>query len=174
MGDAVRPVGGRTQRLISREVASAFLAETVTAPPSIRRSAPSCSLRSQSWSLYAGRRTAQAGPQKAASMGRDRGACLAGPCETGRPAANEPPRETRSVTVPFPLAVARQLEAAAKRSGASLSEFVRAAASAASRPQKVAPQLPSKPRRANRARQIEANTAHSAGLEPLWRRCEGV
>ena len=46
----------------------------------------------------------------------------------GRPAANEPPRETRSVTVRFPLAAARQLEAAAKRSGASLSEFVRAAA----------------------------------------------
>ena len=66
----------------------------------------------------------------------------------GRPAANEPPRETRSVTVRFPLAAARQLEAAAKRSGASLSEFVRAAAYAASRPQKVAPRLPAKPPRA--------------------------
>lgn len=65
----------------------------------------------------------------------------------GRPAAGEPPRETRSVTVRFPLAAARQVEAAAKRSGASLSEFVRAAAYAASRPQKPTPRAAVKPRR---------------------------
>ena len=52
----------------------------------------------------------------------------------GRPAAGEPPRETRSVTVRFPIAAAREVEAAAKRNGESLSEFVRAAAYAASRP----------------------------------------
>ena len=62
----------------------------------------------------------------------------------GRPAADEPPRETRSVTVRFPLAAARQVEAAAKRNGESLSEFVRAAAYAASRP---ASRAPVKPRR---------------------------
>ena len=61
----------------------------------------------------------------------------------GRPTAGEPPRETRSVTVRFPLAAAREVEAAAKRNGESLSEFVRAAAYAASR---TASQAPAKPR----------------------------
>lgn len=57
----------------------------------------------------------------------------------GRPKASEPAVETRSVTVRFPVTVARQVEAAAKRSGETLSEFVRAAAYAASRPGSRAP-----------------------------------
>lgn len=60
----------------------------------------------------------------------------------GRPKANEPAVATRSVTVRFPVTVARQVEAAAKRSGETLSEFVRAAAYAASRPM---PRSPAKP-----------------------------
>jgi hypothetical protein len=60
----------------------------------------------------------------------------------GRPKANEPAVETRSVTVRFPVTVARQVEAAAKRSGETLSEFVRAAAYAASRSVSRAPAKP--------------------------------
>lgn len=60
----------------------------------------------------------------------------------GRPKASEPAVETRSVTVRFPVTVARQVEAAAKRSGESVSEFIRAAAYAASRPVTRSPAKP--------------------------------
>jgi hypothetical protein len=59
----------------------------------------------------------------------------------GRPAAGEPPRETRSVTVRFPAGLALQVEAAAEREGLSLSEFVRGAAVVASRAKKAAPKV---------------------------------
>jgi hypothetical protein len=62
----------------------------------------------------------------------------------GRPRANELVVATRSVTVRFPVTVARQVEAAAKRSGESVSEFIRAAAYAASRPVSRAPAKPRK------------------------------
>jgi hypothetical protein len=62
----------------------------------------------------------------------------------GRPKANESAVATRSVTVRFPVTVARQVEAAAKRSGESLSEFVRAAAYAASRAVSRSPAKPSR------------------------------
>ena len=57
----------------------------------------------------------------------------------GRPAVDEPPRETKSVTVRFPAAIAQQVEAAAVQKGLTLSDFIRAAADLASRPQKPAP-----------------------------------
>jgi len=60
----------------------------------------------------------------------------------GRPAAGEPPREARSVTVRFPAAVAQQVEAAAARQGLTLSDFIRAAADLASRPKTPAPHAP--------------------------------
>jgi hypothetical protein len=63
----------------------------------------------------------------------------------GRPRADEPAVATRSVTVRFPVTVARQVEAAAKRSGESVSEFVRAAAYAASRPVTRTPAKPRSP-----------------------------
>lgn len=57
----------------------------------------------------------------------------------GRPSAKEAPRDTRSVTVRFPAALAKVVEAAADRQGLSISEFVRGAALAASGPRKPAP-----------------------------------
>lgn len=51
----------------------------------------------------------------------------------GHPFASTPVGALRSITVKFPEAMANQVEMAAKRKGLSLSEFVRAAAWAASK-----------------------------------------
>ena len=72
----------------------------------------------------------------------------------GRPATGEAPRETRSVTVRFPMGIALQVETAAERQGISLSDFIRAAADLASRPKKPALKVtgPRVPRPAVRGR----------------------
>jgi hypothetical protein len=49
----------------------------------------------------------------------------------GRPFTDRPGDGLRSITVKFPTALAAKVEAAAKRRGLSVSEFVRAAALAA-------------------------------------------
>jgi hypothetical protein len=86
----------------------------------------------------------QADVDEAIRWAEEKGRVLPIRVKRGRPKASEPVVETRSVTVRFPVTVARQVEAAAKRSGETLSEFVRAAAYAASRP---VSRTPVKPRR---------------------------